>query len=470
MSRSSRPAFDFPVPAAVFALTLLLNLSVRSYFFNFDGVACAVAVELSDFKHLVHGNHLAYGVLAWVFDQSWRLLGYGGRALYPLQALSGLLGAAAAAVFSSLLLRAGRSTREALLGGVALALSHAWWYWSLEAQVYMLGALFIALAAREVLGEKPRPWLVGAWHAAAILGHVGHVMAAPALTWALPRRRRDVLEYGISAALVTAIAYLAAAAFAVRPATFEEWRVWLLGSAALTADRHFAWHNAPLASSAADWLKMSLTIFLAEGPARPLVLFALIAAAWGLRRGGRTAHFWGLWLLGYAALYLTWEPNTIVYRITDLLALYALAFEGLKQWPARRRALALAAWCGVAGLHNWSQAVLPASRPDANIDLNEALWSGRSTPENAWVLAAGRGRIYLPYFAGRKPLDPRYWRDETYLFARLDALAKEGEPVYAADRSLALSQWTDSFARYGLADAGRGGGFQLYRVLRTKPR
>ncbi|NNN06890.1 MAG: hypothetical protein HKL90_13415, partial [Elusimicrobia bacterium] len=175
--------------ASVFAAVLLLDLCWRSYFFNFDGVACAIAVELPDFRHLVHGNHLAYGVLAWAFDRAWRLLGYRGEALWTLQVLDALLGAAGAAVFASLLKRSGRGTREAALGASALAVSQAWWFWSLEAQVYMLGALCAALAAREALAEKPRPAVMGLWAAAAALGHVGHIMAVPALLWILPRRR-----------------------------------------------------------------------------------------------------------------------------------------------------------------------------------------------------------------------------------------------------------------------------------------
>ena len=142
------PVSESRVMGAVFAASLLLYLAFRSQYFNFDGVACAGAVELSDFKHLVHGNHLAYGVLGWLFDQAWRLLGYGGRALLPLQVLDGMLGAAGAAVFAGILLRCGRSERESTLGAAALAVSQAWWFWSLEAQVYMLGALFAALAAK----------------------------------------------------------------------------------------------------------------------------------------------------------------------------------------------------------------------------------------------------------------------------------------------------------------------------------
>ena len=456
------------VPGAVFASALLLYLSTRSLFFNFDGVACAIAVDLSDFKHLVHGNHLAYGVVAWVFAQAWRALGYAGPALYPLQVLSGLLGAAAAAVFSSLLLRGGRSTREALLGGAALALSHAWWFWSLEAQVYMLGALFIALAAREALTEKPRPWLVGLWQGAAILGHVGHLMAGPAMIWALSRKagRKTWIEYLGAMGGVLLTAYACAALFAVRPETLDQWRIWLLGSAALNADRNFAWHQTPLLPGLKNWLLVSLNVLWAKGSGHYLALLPWAAAAWGLSKGTPRSRFWGLWLAGYAALYLTWEPHTIVYRITDLLAVYALVFEGLDSLPARARAFALAAWCAAVGLHNWNAAILPATRLENNVGFAEAAWAGQNTPDNAWVLAVGAGPVYLPYFARRKPLNPRYWRDEAALFARLNALAAAGEPVYASDRALAASGWAESFARYGLVEVAVGDGYRLYRVKR----
>ena len=86
---------------AVFAAAFLLYLAFRSLYFNFDGVACAIAVELSDFKHLVHGNHLAYGVVGWLFNRAWLVLGYKGPALLALQILDGLLGAAGAAVLAS---------------------------------------------------------------------------------------------------------------------------------------------------------------------------------------------------------------------------------------------------------------------------------------------------------------------------------------------------------------------------------
>ncbi|MFI5360566.1 MAG: hypothetical protein ACHQ49_01250 [Elusimicrobiota bacterium] len=461
--------------AAVFAAALLLYLSFRSLFFNFDGVACAVAVELSDLKHLVHGNHLAYGALGWLFDRAWRLVGYEGRAILPLQVLDSILGAAGAAVFASLLRRAGRSDREAALGAAALAVSQAWWFWSLEAQVYMLGALFAALAAREALAENPRPAVAGLWLAGAALGHVGHLMALPALAWLLTRKggRAALPAFAAALAAVLLAAYAAAGLIAVRPRTPEEFRLWLLGSAALGVDRAFSWHFSTAAAVPA-WSRTTLRIFCEfvgrSGPGRAagliLALLPLAAAARGAARGGREARFWLLWLAGYAALFLTWEPDTIVYRISDLLALWALALLGLQGLTSRARAGLLGAWTAAAGAFNLSGVVLPAANPASNAELVETKWVAAHAPAGAWIVAGGLGVVYLPYFAGLKTVNLRYFDDAAALDARLDALTEAGAEVYATDRTLTRSGRLRDLESYGLKPAAAGEGFALYRVAR----
>ena len=470
----SLPFRHFFIPNAVFLGVLLLDLSVRSQFFNFDGIACAVAVELSDFKHLVHGNHLAYGLLSWLFDGLWRLLGYHGRAILPLQVLSSLLGAAGAAVFASILRRAGRSEREALLGAAALAVCQAWWFWSLEAQVYMLGALFAALAAREVLRESPRPAASGLWLALAVLGHVGHVMALPALAWGLTRAkgRRALLPAASVFAATVLAAYAAAGLLAVRPQNPEELRLWLLGSAALGGGRSFLWHSAPMVHALSSWSLMTLRIFCEfvgrQGPAWAagmlLAAAPLVAACRGALLGGRPARFWLMWLAGYAALYLVWEPFTIVYRISDLLGFGALAWLGLDGLSARRRTTLLSVWIATAGIFNFTYVILPASSTASNEDLGESRLVAELTPENAWVLAWGRGEIYFPYFARRKPLSLRYVPNETALAERLDALAKRGEQVYATSRTLDLSGVRTALERHGLEKISEVEGLTLYII------
>jgi hypothetical protein len=469
---------DARAMAAVFAAALLLNLSIRSSFFNFDGVACAIAVELSDFKHLVHGNHLAYGVVGWCFDRIWRIFGYRGQSLLVLQTLDSILGAAGAAVFSSLLRRAGRGEREAVLGAAALTVCHAWWFWSLEAQVYMLGALFAALAAREALSDQPRPGLAGLWHAGAVLGHVGHLMALPAIVYVLARKkgRRAMVPYFTSLIIAVAVPYLCAAVFAVHPSSFGDVKSWILGSAALGVDRGFSWHSISLAPAISAWTRMTLRIFIEMSGRKGLLLSAgvilaalpLLAAARGAVDRTREAIFWLLWLAGYAVLFVSWEPGTIVYRVTDLLALWALATLGLRAMPPRLRLGALAAWTASALAYNLVFAVRPASNPANNPDLVEAEWTKASAPPEAWVLANGRGPVYIPYFAGRRPVSLRYYADEAALRARLDELTAAGEAVYVSGRTLEEDGLRSKLERYGLRQAASIGNLSMYRVARGK--
>lgn len=461
---------------AVFFAVLFLNLSVRSLFYNFDGVACAIAVELSDFKHLAHGNHLAYGVVGWGFDRLWRLFGFQGQALFSLQVLDSVLGAAGAAVFSSLLRRAGRGEREAVLGAAALAVSHAWWFWSLEAQVYMLGALFAALAAREALADHPRPGVLGIWHAGAILGHVGHLMALPALAYVLTRKkgRREVFPYLSSLFVAVAVPYICAGLFAVKPSSLNELRLWLLGSAALTTDRSFLWHSIPLSSAIPAWLGMSLRVFtefvgragFAWTAGVVLAVLPLLAAARGAVEKSREALFWLLWLAGYAVLFIAWEPYTIVYRVGDLIALWALATMGLKALPARARLGGLIAWTAAAFAFNLVNVVRPAADPANNPDLVEAEWTKTAAPPEAWVLANGRGAVYIPYFAGRRPVNLRYLTGEKALHAKLDELAAAGQVVYASGRTLEEEGLRAKLERYGLKPAAARGNLTMHRVSR----
>ncbi len=459
---------------AVFIIAFLLDLSIRSLFYNFDGVACAIAVELSDFKHLVHGNHLAYGSVAWTFDKIWRIFGYQGQSLLTLQVLDSVLGAAGAAIFSSLLRRSGRGEREALLGAAALTVSHAWWFWSLEAQVYMLGAFFAVLAAREALSDQPRPALVGLWHAGAILGHVGHLMAFPAILYILSRKRsrRDLLPYFYSLSVAVAIPYICAGLFAVKPSSFADVRLWLLGSAALTNDRSFLWHSVPLSTAIPSWLGMTGRIFvefvgrtgvyLSIGLA--LAVLPLLAALRGAVDRTREAIFWLLWLAGYALLFIAWEPYTIVYRVTDLLALWALATLGLQAMPSRWRLGLLASWTLAAFAFNLHFVVRPASAFENNPDLVEAEWTKMSAPPEAWVLVNGRGVVYVPYFASRRPVDLRYLTDEAALRDRLDLLAKSGQSVYVSGRTLEEEGLRAKLERYGLKPVASAGPLAMFRV------
>src|SRR6185295_2605938 len=105
--------------------------------------------------------------------------------------------------------------RQALLLTLSLSVSAVVWVWSVEAQVYALGFLAISWATYELFRpEHSGKWLrVGALHAAAVLGHIVHVIwIVPALYWLVkenPRtRRKDLHDYLWALGLGTIIPYV----------------------------------------------------------------------------------------------------------------------------------------------------------------------------------------------------------------------------------------------------------------------
>ena len=473
-----------PLPWALGTAVCLANLSFHSVFYNFDGVACAIAVELGDLFHLVHGNHLAYGFVGLGFYRLWQAFGYTGPAMLALQTFDSLLGGAGAGVFCALLLDLKLPRRLAAAASAGLAVSFAYWFWSLEAQVYLLGAFFLLLAAREAFRRPARPWLLGCWHSLAILGHIGHICFAPAalfLLWDARRKEgrrpaRDIATYALTGVIVVGASYAAAAIFIVRPHTFDQWRVWLLGSAALTLQKDFLWHGGYSWNGLRDWLWMAPRLFTdltvlkgaAAGLGLATSLVALGAAAVGAVKKDFRARAALLWLAAYAALFISWEPFTIVYRITDLIALWvliALGCAGLK-----RPAAAVGIWVLVAGLLNWETAIEPRTRPENNEEYRQALWLASVTPPEAWIAATSLDQVYIPYFAHRRPLNLRYFLGHAdALNDRLARLDAAGQPVYLTSTTLSRDGWDGFFKAYGLVESSRLDKETLYLVINGKP-
>ena len=466
------------MPWSVGACATLFYLAVHSTFYNFDGVACAIAVDMGDLPHLVHGNHIAYGLLGLAFHRLWQALGYAGPALLPLQALDSILGGAAAGAFCGLLKDLKIPPLRAVTAAAGLALSYAWWFWSLEPQVYMLGALFLVLAAREALSERPRPAVMGLCHAGAVLGHVGHMAWLPCALYLLGtsydgrKKKTAIIQYGAVLAAALLASYAAVAIFIIRPSG-QTWRLWLLGSAALSMDKSFSWHGTYSLNNLASWALMTLRVFVnpydLSGTARmlgwALAALPLAAAGLGLGASRRLAAACLLWIAGYAMLYISWEPFTVVYRISDLIPLWILIALAAARVRGHWAAAALCAWVAAAGIFNWQYTIRPHADPKNNVAYQEALWLSELTPENSWISAVSIDQVYIPYFARRRPLNLRYFVNRREALARMLAdNARAGVPVYVTSPALATDGWREFFAAYRLAESGRRGAFVLYRV------
>lgn len=474
-----------PLPWVVGVCATLVYLAWPSCFYNFDGVACAIAVDLGDLAHLVHGNHLLYGLAGLGFFKLWQAAGYAGPSLPALQTLDALLGGAGAGVFCALLLRLRFPRGLAAAAAAGLALSQAYWFWSLEAQVYLLGAFFAVLAFFFACADEPQAALAGACHGLAVLGHVGHVLLAAPLLVLLAsggRLRRDLPRYLAAAAAVVLAGYALGAA-CVHPRSLSDLRIWLLGSAALSVSHKVRWYGGYSWSDLRDWLRMTPRLFadFDSQPAGPRALaflldgaaLALCAAGLerGLRDGRRRAAAAALaWLAAYAVLYTSWQPYTVVYRISDLPALWLLAAFGLGALGAA--AVPAAAGAAAAlGLFNFAFMIAPHARPESNSALQETLYVARETPPSAWVVVTALDQVYMPYFGHRRPLNTRYFEGRpAALTARLDALAAAGEPVYVTEDTLrkgAEYGWDAPLRAYGLRPVADGP-TRLYRLARPR--
>lgn len=463
-------------PAAVTVLVSLAYLGTPSSYYNFDGVACAIAVELGDLSRLAHGNHLAYGLLGLAFDRLWRFFGYQGQAILSLQVLDSLLGGLGAGLFCRLLLRRLACPPAAAVGAsLGMAFSYAYWLWSLEAQVYLLGVVFMILAADEALSESPQARRVGLWHACAVLGHVGHLMLAPAAAWLLASAsisRKSLRSYAAALFCIVFMAYLSAALLWVRPQNFSELRLWLLGSAALKLGGEFHWQTgSSLGVNLYDWTLMSFRIFsdaaLLSGRCATLAWLLSIAAvstaaagARGLPRPARAAL---LWLGGYALLYLSWQPHTMVYRVSDLAPLWLLiALEARK---SRIKTAALSVAVAALTAFNGTQLVYPQTRAEGNSAYQEVLKLRQLLPEESWVATSGLGQVYVPYFGHRKPLNMKYFEQPGRLEARLLQLQASGQSIFVPSSLLAAdSAWRERFRAYGLEEFARRDELVIYRV------
>ncbi|OGR58973.1 MAG: hypothetical protein A2X36_00825 [Elusimicrobia bacterium GWA2_69_24] len=416
-------------------------VSLPSYLFNFDGVACAIAVELGDLKHLVHGNHLVYGLTGLAFHRLLAAAGLGWSAIAALQFMGCALGAWGAGSMCALLLRAGFGKSSAVLAALGLGVSYIWWLRSVDAQVYVLAALFLVWCLDEALRPSPRPYRLALWHGLAMLSHASHALLTPLVLYSLWRSRpaaackRDAGVYLCAAALLVAASYAAAAVLWVRPSGLDELRVWLLGSAALGPGRTPMWigFSSP-AQAVGDWLKASVGIV---SPALWLALPVWLAAASTLdpRRLGefRTAAVSGwIWLASYPALFLFWEPYKLDYHMTDLIPLWLLAAVGTaRRLRGRRAQLGAAAFVLALAAVNGVRGIRPVSDPAMNRSFQKALWLEKVTPENAWIASEGLDKVYIPYFAHRRPLilGPYQGRGAE-LRERVAGLRAPGDPVF----------------------------------------
>lgn len=422
---------------------LAVYLSCPSTFWNFDGVACAAALELGNPVYLFHVQHLLYGFFGLLF---WKALAPVGvvKALPALQLFCSVL----TAVGLGFLWRALRDITHdpwlALLFSTAAGLGAAVWVWSVEAQVYPLGFLGLAGATAFLLAPNPAPRMraIGAWHALAILGHVVHVLwAIPALYW-IRKNRLPWKSYVTTMIGLVVLAY-AEVWFCVlrRHHGQGAWlSYWIKGSLGLTTNRSIAWHwpgwSGPwqwLQATPGQWwgtfwpyggVSIPTTIHLLS-VASQLALAGLLILALRRWRVQPLVGFALLWIGVYALFFCTWEPGMLCYRMADAIP-YSLLFAiGVQALPVRATRYTLAGfWLVSLGIVNFCTRAWPMHDTARNWLYQQTVLLAKVTPERSiYLTEGGLPWIYMLYFTGRSA-----WNVQAMSLADFDASWSQLKP------------------------------------------
>jgi hypothetical protein len=109
------------VGAALFSTSAVLYLSTLSRHYSSDSCLYAVQIAARAWPAMVAPHHLLLHPLGAAWSELWRILGWTGDAMLPLQALNGLGGAACVALLFWHAVRAGASTAAAAVAASGFA-------------------------------------------------------------------------------------------------------------------------------------------------------------------------------------------------------------------------------------------------------------------------------------------------------------------------------------------------------------
>jgi hypothetical protein len=407
-------------------IAFAVYLLMPSREFYWDGVGFALAIETGAGTpdSLLHPNHLLYNLMGYAGWKTAALCGLPLRALYLLQACNAAF--ASAGVYLVWRIANGRApaARVATWAALLFAFSAQWWRFAADANAYIPAVFFLLLSYAILSGSsKPRPVAVGLAHGAAMLFHQLAIFFLPVgvlgFLFSLGRERErgskrtrigDAAKYAAVAGTTTLAAYAAAYA-TVRPMIgtlgFWDWvtvhatdalfwmnpvhgvRYSLRGTMRLFLGGRVnqlqpGWATIAGALAFLGLLALTARLFLRMRRTKPEESPAPESP--GLRGWLRCHRLDLLWIAAYFLFLLFWQPQNTFYRLFYLPPLIFLV-AGLPWWRGRKVQL-LALLSAIVCVWNFTVAIYPHSRPQANEVLAFASQRVSDWPEGTRIVFA----------------------------------------------------------------------------------
>jgi hypothetical protein len=481
-----------------------LYLSFTTKFYVFEGLARAMPIEAGRLYDVFLGNYLAYGAVSLCFHHFLGLFGPPPLAVVSMQVMDCLIGAAGISLFFLTLRRLDAERPVAALWSAILGTTCAYWMWSTDAQNYIFSSFLLLLnfhfLVRDLTGSKLPAWAFGVVHFLGMMGHIVNGMFGLVYLWHLSRTRgkgwiKEAAVYTAVVGALTLAAYLAVVWLVVKPESIYEGFQWFWGS--LKKGRGgLRWHGILEWAMFRTWLKTSANALVSFKPdfelhqggagtaallalARALVVAFFVRAVLtfnsltGTRKAAMLLCL--VWLGSYAMVFTSWEPHTMVYRVSDMSAVVALLFIASEAGPSKKAwrwaAVALAVCLGAG---NFMAEIYPRSFAENNRLLVRMDFVRENTPDDSWVASpegqGGGEELYLPFFARRRPIVLSAYREQPELLRkRLAMLFANKQSVFVTSFVLADPYWKLIFQPYKPAFVARDDdGVELFRIEAAK--
>ena len=450
---------SYPFLAAGLAAFVVYMLTLSKNYLG-DGIAFLNLTESRTIELLP--NHMLYNAFIFLWYETWKLLGWKGNGIIPLQTFSAVWGAFSVGLVSFLVSRLSASARITLLVSIGFAASFSVWLFSTDVEVVtfpiamnlIVFTLAIVPSARW-LGKSRNVFLVGVATSAAILSYQTGVFMVLAVAAGFILRdfegplskKRLLAVYLLTVAVLISGCYISVAHLVYKIGTVREFLHWEFGSAALGAELGGTW-GAPtrqslpilifgfirtLSAFPGTGTNAGIRTFLAFASSREKALFISYYVVFGSMVAYLCLAFFSKWRTltdryrgplalflvsgGFYALFaLYWAPSdtgicsplTVSWwgAVALLLSSCGEGRTGSKLFgriPSTPEAVALCLVC-VMTVTNFFGAILPNKELRNNIEYRLALSLDSIARENDLIFTTGADRIavYYSYFTKRR--------------------------------------------------------------------
>ncbi len=301
---------------------------------------------------LLHPNHLVFNAVGFLFYWPLHTFFPDVRALPVLQGLDILAGVLTSLILGRMLVRLGCGTYHASMLTGVFVFGASWWKFSVDADAYILAALFLLLSAQALIfaeeGSGQRPLLAaGLFHCVAMLIHQLGVLFLPAVWTGIwcrlartrPERFRSAATYTVLTGMLTFAAYYCGYSLSESRSQYGSFLRWI---ASHSAESSFTINPvyivAGTVKSYAQLLfggrfRLFVQFFHPWMAAPAAILFVsalLLAARMWRARAGLVSKFWsalhqaltlpafrisGAWFVSYALFLLFWLPRNTFYKL-----------------------------------------------------------------------------------------------------------------------------------------------------------